>query len=45
MFKMKSDIYRNFAIGFVAGALIVALQINPDFASQIMPDAIAATVR
>ena len=43
----KTDMPRNFAIGFVLGALIVAFQISPELGqnlgSQIIPDAVAAT--
>ncbi|WP_202392103.1 hypothetical protein [Pontixanthobacter gangjinensis] len=42
---LKSDLSRNFAIGFAVGTLIVVFQLNPDIASQLVPDAIAATVR
>lgn len=38
---LKSDLSRNFAIGFFVGALIVVFQINPDF----LPEAMAATLR
>ena len=41
----KSDLARNFAIGFVVGAFIVAFQISPDLGSQLIPDAVAATIR
>ena len=42
---LKSDLSRNFAIGFVIGALLVVFQLNPDVANQLVPDAIAANVR
>lgn len=38
----KPDLYRNFAIGFVLGAIVVAAQIGPDMWQQIVPDAHAA---
>lgn len=41
---LSSDLSRNFAIGFVLGALIVAFQISPDLGSQIVPEAVAATL-
>ncbi|MXP47790.1 hypothetical protein GRI43_10390 [Altererythrobacter luteolus] len=41
----KSDLARNFAIGFAVGAFFVAFQISPDLGSQLIPDAVAATVR
>lgn len=37
---LKSDLARNFGIGFVVGALIVVFQVNPDFLSA----AVAATL-
>lgn len=37
---LKSDLARNFGIGFVVGALIVVFQVNPDF----LPAAVAATL-
>ncbi|MGB7407905.1 MAG: hypothetical protein WA908_05320 [Pontixanthobacter sp.] len=42
---LKSDLSRNFAIGFIAGALIIVFQVNPDIAQQIVPEAMAGTVR
>lgn len=39
----KTDMPRNFAIGFFFGALIVAFQISPDLGGQIVPEAVAAT--
>ncbi len=38
----KPDLYRNFAIGFALGAVIVASQIGPDVWQQVVPDAHAA---
>ncbi|MGN6497403.1 MAG: hypothetical protein ACTHK5_08695 [Tsuneonella sp.] len=35
----KSDLYRNFAAGFVLGALIVGAQIGPDRWGEIVPQA------
>lgn len=37
---LRSDLARNFGIGFVVGALIVMFQVNPDF----LPAALAATL-
>lgn len=42
---MKSDLPRSFAIGFLAGALIVAFHISPDLGSQLLPEAVAATLK
>lgn len=39
---LKSDLSRNFAIGFVIGALIVAFQLSPEALTSI-PQAVAAT--
>ena len=41
----NSDLSRNFAIGFAVGALIVVFQINPDIAGQLIPEAVAASIR
>ncbi len=38
----KSDLSRNFAIGFAAGALVIALQISPELVGQIVTDTVAA---
>ena len=38
----KSDLYRNFAIGFAAGALIVGVQAGPQLWDQVLPQAQAA---
>ncbi|MXP31039.1 hypothetical protein [Parerythrobacter jejuensis] len=40
----KADLYRNFAIGFVIGALVIGVQMSPEELSAI-PQAMAATVR
>ncbi|MXO91521.1 hypothetical protein [Pontixanthobacter aquaemixtae] len=40
----KTDMPRNFAIGFFVGALIVAFQISPELGQQIIPEAVAATI-
>ncbi|MXP15309.1 hypothetical protein GRI44_11170 [Altererythrobacter confluentis] len=40
----KPDLYRNFAIGFALGAVIVASQIGPDMWQQIVPEAHAAVI-
>ena len=39
----KSDLYRNIAIGFVAGALIVGAQAGPEVWGEVIPQAQAAT--
>ncbi len=39
----KSDLYRSFGIGFAFGALIVISQIAPQFLTDPLPQAIAAT--
>lgn len=41
---LKSDVSRNFAIGFIAGALIVVSHFNPKLAAEIVPQAIASIV-
>jgi hypothetical protein len=38
----KSDLFRNFAIGFAAGAVIIALQSGPDLFQNPIPPAHAA---
>lgn len=43
MSLLKSDISRNFAIGFLIGAAIVGIQLGPDQLTAI-PQALAATV-
>ena len=35
----KSDLYRNFAIGFVVGTLIVGAQAGPQIWDEIVPQA------
>ncbi|NMW32527.1 hypothetical protein HKD42_10685 [Altererythrobacter sp. RZ02] len=45
MSLLKSDLTRNFALGFVLGGLIVAFQISPDLGSQLVPEAVAAVIR
>lgn len=42
---LKSDLSRNFAIGFVVGGLIVAFQISPDLGADIIPQALAGVIR
>ena len=42
---LRSDLARNFSIGFLVGSLIVLGQIGPDLWRQIVPEAIAATPR
>lgn len=41
---LKSDLPRNFAIGFITGALVIAFQMNPELSDQLIPQAIAASV-
>ncbi|WP_338446868.1 hypothetical protein V5F89_03485 [Pelagerythrobacter marensis] len=41
----KTDLFRNFAIGFAAGALLVGLQAGPDIVGAIAPPAEAAQLR
>ena len=41
----KTDLFRNFAIGFVAGAILVVLQTGPDIVGAIVPQAEAAVLR
>ena len=43
MALLKSDLSRNFAIGFLIGAAIVGIQLSPDQLTAI-PQALAATV-
>lgn len=40
----RSDLYRNFAIGFVIGALALGVQLSHEEPSMI-PQAVAATIR
>lgn len=40
---LTSDLWRNFAIGFLIGAAIVGIQLSPDQLTAI-PQALAATV-
>ncbi|MGV2494745.1 hypothetical protein [Pelagerythrobacter aerophilus] len=40
----KTDLFRNFAIGFAAGAVIVALQASPDIVGAVLPQAEAAVL-
>ena len=42
---LKSDLTRNFAIGFAAGALMLLFQIGPDMAQAALPEAAAQTTR
>lgn len=37
------ELYRNFAIGFALGAVIVVWQIAPNMAESLVPQAHAAT--
>lgn len=45
MSLLKSDLTRNFALGFFLGGLIVAFQISPDLGLQLVPEAVAAVIR
>ncbi|MEP2735390.1 MAG: hypothetical protein ABJP34_03750 [Erythrobacter sp.] len=38
----KSDLYRNFAIGFVLGACVVVASAAPDWQAEFAPKAFAA---
>ena len=40
----KPDLYRNFAIGFALGALLVGVQLGPQLLGDAIPQAQAATV-
>ena len=40
----KSDLYRNFAIGFAIGAMIVGVQAGPELWNQVVPQAQAHTL-
>jgi len=40
----KSDLYRNFAIGFAVGTLIVGAQAGPQLWDELVPQAQAHTV-
>lgn len=42
---LKSEVTRLFAIGFLAGSLIVAASTGPELWNEIVPQAIAATGR
>ncbi|GEM_PF-3883938 len=42
---LRSDLARNFSIGFLAGSLIVLGVMAPDLLTQIVPEAAAATLR
>ena len=39
----KPDLYRNFGIGFMIGALLVGLSLAPQFSTDIVSPASAAT--
>jgi len=41
---LKTDLTRNFAIGFLIGGLIVMAQMGPDLWQEVVPAAQAATV-
>lgn len=38
----KPDLYRNFAIGFLIGAIAVGVQSAPDWQAEFAPEAYAA---
>jgi hypothetical protein len=38
----KSDLYRNFAIGFILGACVVVASAAPDWQAEFAPEAFAA---
>jgi hypothetical protein len=42
---LKTDLARNFAIGFLIGGLIVVAQMGPDLWQNVVPAAQAATFR
>jgi hypothetical protein len=42
---LKTDLTRNFALGFLIGGLIVMAQMGPDLWQEIVPAAQAATTR
>lgn len=41
----KTDLFRNFAIGFAVGAVLVALMASPDIVGAVVPSAEAANIR
>lgn len=41
----KPDLYRSFAVGFLLGAAVIALQAGPELFEQIIPQAMASTLR
>jgi hypothetical protein len=41
----KSDLYRNFAIGFLLGAVAVSFQVAPELWQDIAPAAVAQVLR
>lgn len=45
MALFTSDLARNFAIGFVLGALAISFQMAPDMWLNAMPDAVAGVLR
>ncbi|QYU69984.1 hypothetical protein J4558_07670 [Leptolyngbya sp. 15MV] len=40
---LKTDLTRNFAIGFLIGGLIVMAQMGPELWHEVIPHAAAAT--
>ena len=45
MALFTSDLARNFAIGFVLGALAISFQMAPDMWLNAMPDAVVGVLR
>lgn len=45
MSLLRSDLARNFFIGFVLGALAISMQTSPDWWLGAMPDAVAKVLR
>ncbi len=39
---LKSDLSRNFMIGFIAGTMIALFQFNPDLAHSMVPQTVAS---
>ena len=45
MSLLTSDLAKNFAIGFVVGALAISFQMAPDMWLNVIPDAVAKVLR
>lgn len=45
MSLLKSDLVRNFTIGFLLGAMAVSFQVAPDMWLDAAPDAVASVLR